>query len=267
MTLKHSIESMSLQRGARRLVRQILGQDPPAVELISLHVPKAAGTSFRKVLRAVYGEKAVWADYGQFVEDPDAFYRKDPDRARRVALNSLGGLPGGVKVVHGHFPLGKYALLPHGVTRITWLRHPVARLASHYYFWLTTERHGNPVHDLLLERNLSLAEFARLPQMRDFMLNNLFQGEDLDSLKFIGMQEYYEEDLAEVAWLLDWPDYPKVRRNDGRLENYDQRLAELAADDALVAELVELNKADMAMYRRIAAAKGRRVPDNPWQAW
>lgn len=71
------------------VVRRLLGQISPPVELISLHVPKAAGTSFRSVLRAVYGEHAVWADYGQYVEDPHVLFRKDPELAGRLALDGV----------------------------------------------------------------------------------------------------------------------------------------------------------------------------------
>ncbi len=264
MRFRDSINSYSVRTGVKPLLRRMLGQSPPPVELLSLHVPKAAGTSFRGVLQAVYGENAVWSDYGQYVEDPELLFRKDPDLARRIALDRLHGLDGRVRVIHGHFPLGKYGLLPPGVKRITWLRHPLARLASHYYFWLTTDRHGNPVHDQLLDQNLSLIQFARLPAMRDFMLGNLFQGADLVDLDFIGMQEYYDEDLADLALLMGWGGYPAVRRNTGRLSGYDQRLAQLAEDGELIAELVDLNRGDMELYRRVAGAKGRQAPDNPW---
>ncbi|MCX7414721.1 MAG: hypothetical protein NTW36_14940 [Planctomycetia bacterium] len=37
------------------------------IEIVSVHVPKTAGMSFRRVLDAVYGEDAVFADNGEYM--------------------------------------------------------------------------------------------------------------------------------------------------------------------------------------------------------
>ncbi len=241
-------------------------QPAPRVELISVHVLKAAGASFRRALAEHYGPEAVFGDYAEFMEDPRSLCHLDPELAQRRAVGLVAGLPPRTTVIHGHFPADKYLLACPEAKRVIWLRHPVARLVSHYYFWLTSDRHGNLIHDHMLEHELDLPRFARLPVMRDFVSNNILKSMTIDDFDFVGLQERYPSDLARLATALGWPERPAARAdNKGRLPGYAQRLARLASDDDLIKQLARLNQRDMELSGRLARSRNLPAPLNPFK--
>jgi hypothetical protein len=93
---------------------------PERLELISIHIPKTAGTSFRNTLKTVYGE--------------DHVARLDIELYdKHIRLNELdyfeSSLPNHLKVIHGHFSYEsvkdilkylKMYLLSHGL-EIRWI--------------------------------------------------------------------------------------------------------------------------------------------------
>ena len=130
------------------------------IELISVHIPKTAGTAFRHVLTDVYGLNGVLGDY-----PPDSIYH--PERAIDPQIN----------VIHGHFTPSKYQGYFPQAKRIVWLRHPLFRLISEYFFAKTINDRNNAIHAKLLDDDLSSLEFAKIPQMKNF-LNQQIQGID-----------------------------------------------------------------------------------------
>jgi hypothetical protein len=174
-------------------------------ELISIHIPKTAGTSFRNILKSVYGDREV--------------VRFDISMRGVVRLNEKPyaekQLPS-AKVIHGHFSYealkGRYGL-PEGCPVITWLRDPVQRVASNYYYLesrlvdiLQEEKHD--LH-ILEKMQRTLPEFARAEINRNRMAKFL-NGIDLRDLTFIGIQEQFETDLPLLAAKLKWPKVPEV---------------------------------------------------------
>ncbi|MGK7895088.1 MAG: sulfotransferase family 2 domain-containing protein, partial [Xenococcus sp. (in: cyanobacteria)] len=91
-------------------------------KVISIHVPKTAGTTFKKVLRQVYHPEEIFFDYA---------HRGD------VRNKMLTNPKPGVKVIHGHFPANKYDSKFPDSRKILWLRDPIKRLISLYFFWKT----------------------------------------------------------------------------------------------------------------------------------
>ena len=90
-----------------------------------LHIPKTAGTSFRNILKGVYGSKGV----------------ARLDIRRNIELNSkvLTGskIKPGIKVIHGHFSYRRFNErfeIAEGTPVITWLREPAERVVSNYYY-------------------------------------------------------------------------------------------------------------------------------------
>ena len=174
------------------------------LELISLHIPKTAGTSFRNTLKAIYGDEAVVR--------LDIY---DPHRgAERVQINQevypQSYFPKSAKVIHGHFKLKDlhhFFDVPEEVPMITWLRDPVERVISNYYYLV--QRLSDEVDKLGANRNLlrrmqrTLIEFARDEENRDRM-SKFLSGVELEKLAFVGIQEHYSEDLSTLAQQLGW---------------------------------------------------------------
>ena len=184
------------------------------LELISVHVPKCAGSSFKQTLLHAYGADAIRWDYGDRPADPSAPMNLDPDGF--FARHWSSGYPqlAGKRVVHGHFHVGKYRAAPDRPLRIVFLRHPVERTISNYRFWLQFPRHGHALHDYVLDNQLTLVEFAKLPSMRHFYERVFFAGIERSVFDFVGTVEALESDMRRLAGILNL-ELPAFRENVG----------------------------------------------------
>lgn len=180
------------------------------LELISLHIPKTAGTSFRNTLCEVYGtEEVVRLD----------IELESGETKVREQIYTSGQLPSETKVIHGHFswPLldNRFSIDPN-IPRITWLRDPVERVISNYYYLskrlaeeLEEEKKGI---NILKKMQRSLEEYARFEPNRNRM-SKFLAGKNLEDFFFIGIVENYEVDLKVLAKRLAWPKQPVFHYN------------------------------------------------------
>lgn len=202
------------------------------LELISLHVPKAFGTSIGEVLARHYGPDRIVEDYGSSLED-------NPPKAAPK-------LPANAAAVHGHFPAARYESVP-ARRRIAFLREPIRRTISHYFFWLVEPRHGNRVHDHVLDRRLGLLDFARLPPIRRFYAETIFGGCSMASFDLVGIVENVKRDWHAFQRLtgISAP-LPHVNRN--RYTGYDDIVAAVTGDPVMMRELARILADDILFY-------------------
>ncbi|MGP7735185.1 hypothetical protein [Oceanimonas smirnovii] len=165
------------------------------MKLISLHLPKTAGSSFRTTLEEVFGERLL-CDYG------DRSISKPPvQRHREVLSSALAVAEQGVEAhdcIHGHFLPVKYLPLADSepCTFITWMRHPVERLISHYHYWQQTydPMLSAPHHKRVIEEKWSLEQFCLSQQFRNIYTQYLW-GFPQSNFSFVGITEHYSEDM------------------------------------------------------------------------
>lgn len=214
------------------------------LELISVHVSKCAGSSFRNALKEAYGPEGVFEDYADRPGDPASAMNLDPDGF--LAAHHV--LPDATRAVHGHFHVDKYRHLPDSIPRIAFLRHPVERTVSHYHYWMQLPSVGHRLHDYVLERQLDLLAFARLPFIRRFYSGVMFRDAWMERFHFIGHFESIRDDVDDLGRLLG---------RDLRLgaENTGAPRDPLAA--ATRAELQEILSEDVGFYQRWAG----------WRRW
>lgn len=136
--------------------------------LISLHLPKTAGVSFRRSLEAHYGSTFL-KDYADYPINTPVYERSLA--AVRASIDIAERGVEGIACIHGHFLPVKYLLLSlqQEVTFVTWMRNPVERLLSHYFYW---KRSYNPkqaplLHRKVIEENWSVERFALSPELRN----------------------------------------------------------------------------------------------------
>jgi len=134
---------------------------PPGSLFVYLHIPKTAGTSFRRLISRQYA--------GRFRKTPNTFTHAQVAEERLRAM--LAGEPPPL-AIGGHIVFGLRDALPRDARYLTVLRDPVERTLSHYGYLVAprdpVERphglleHGTPYRaDLTLEE--SLADRRYLP--------------------------------------------------------------------------------------------------------
>lgn len=224
------------------------------VEVISVHFPKAGGTSLLQSLITAYGKETVCLDYLDDPADPCSHYSLDPEGCHRKA-RGVGCAPG-VKVIHGHFHPSKYDFITRA-KRITFLRHPIDTLISIYYFWKTLDK-GHVLHGLFhyfRDNQLTLLDFARLPTFRYLLSRTYFGGVDMNRFDFIGFMESYAEDMGALSRALSIP-VVESRENVNRYPGYQDAVSSIQADKQLMSALHDYLIEDIRFYERV---KMRRV--------
>ncbi|MDD2725286.1 MAG: glycosyltransferase [Methylovulum sp.] len=175
---------------------------------------------------------------------------------------------------------------------IIFIRHPIDRIASAYYF---EKKQNSDNGSALLAKNTTLSGYidAHLAhkgasQCRNFQSYRLAQWlmdtngdmtelalQAIEKLPFIGLVEAFDESIQRLS---DWlsPHFPEFRpmvaaKNAERIsQTLEQKLAEIRADlgETKYAELLEANAADMAIYHAVQNKYSpKMIPKTIMQFW
>lgn len=215
-------------------------------KVISIHVPKTAGTTFKKVLRQIYHLEEIFFDY--------------PHRGD-LRHNMLTKPKPGIKVIHGHFPGNKYDSKFPEYRKIIWLRDPIKRLISLYFFWKTWQilvesdaENLPPVK----ESSLTFVEFAERREMANQIKSKFVQEQKLTDFYFVGIQEFFSEDLHELKVMLNWPEYELETQNSNPYPEYKLLLKEVLSNHEIVNKISAINQEDIELYREALSLRERR---------
>lgn len=201
---------------------------PETIVIISLHIPKSAGTSFRHALEHAYGS-ALWLNYG------DDF--------------SADAVPPGTECIHGHIPGNAYRDVFPGHRLITMVRHPVQRVVSNYHHFLTRPDPRNLASRALHELDLSLLEFAQLPGMRNEACRYV-AGRAPEDFDFVGLTERFEDSVALFRSRFDVRESLPILRENVNPERLDP---DYRLPHSLHEAIAALNIDDLNWYHRAAA--------------
>lgn len=212
------------------------------IEVISLHIPKTAGKSFYKVLQHVYGEKL------------DKRTRRKDYFPHKVNIKMLiNTIPDAVSVMHGHLLYRHVMNIKqiHGSKVITWLRDPVDRVISNYYFLMQSIRkNSSKEHQHQDKVDYTLLDYASEESVRNRMTKYL-EGIELEDLFFIGFLEYFNEDLLTLSKMLDWKvAIPNVHENSGSSYRKNLTCATKTVTAEMRDEIRELNRSDVLLYEK-----------------
>ena len=220
-------------------------KEPSSVALLSLHIPKTAGTSFHRTLQSIYGAEHV-ARFEWIKGRP--FLNSSPYHDQ--------GLPENTKVIHGHFTVPAIRdVFPLGeVPVITWVRNPVDRVISNYYYLSKrleeiVDEESNHWH-ILEKMQKTLLEFAHAEVNRN-RISKFLEGVELEDLFFVGVVENYNDELQYLAQKLNWSNYQSERDN---VSGSKGRFV----SDAVRSEIEALNQKDMEVYHRAVKLSEKR---------
>jgi hypothetical protein len=216
------------------------------MRIVSIHTPKAGGTSMLNLWQRTFGMHRVMTDYLDPPANPGAEHALDPEgwAGRRPV-----SIAEDILVVHGHFKPQKYDLIEHAF-RLTMLRHPVDNIISIYFYWKKIPPQPSALHQYFLSRNLSLLEMARLPLLRRLYSETYFGGWDMSRLDFIGRHEDRPAELLRLGKLIGAELTADVHLNATEAGEDDEARARVLADTALVSRLTDVLVDDIRFYEK-----------------
>ena len=229
------------------------------MEVISVHVPKTAGTTFGKLLSSIYGPERIYMDYNDKPLNPNSVFNIDHSRWQAAAATQVQTIGTDYRVVHGHFPIYKYMNLLKSAKSITWVRHPVSWLVSLYYYWKHTPETDHPLICRLQDEDLSLLEFAEHPLVRNRISQVFLNGLDLADFFFVGIHEHFRDDLWELTHLMGWPNCGVGVENRSPEPGYLALVHQHQSDKRLIDKLQSFNEDDMELYERALRLRTRRL--------
>lgn len=218
------------------------------LKLISIHIPKTAGTSFYKSLQDAYSESHV----GRIDFKPNL---------NKIHYNykeaSFTKLPQELEVIHGHFRIDELNnAFPETLHLpvITWLRDPVSRLISNYYYLIERLEEATQKieeHKMLVRRmTKSLEEFIVLENNRNRM-GSFLRGLNLVDFQFVGIVEKYDEDLNYLSQLM----HKTLAKN---YVNITSNKEKYTISEDIRNLIIELNQEDIELYKEALSLRERR---------
>ena len=216
------------------------------LELLSIHIPKTAGSSLLDLIKINYGNEAC-KDYKR--EDVFVLQKKNKNLIDDLSIK--------IKAVHGHLYFKETLELvkKEKPKIITWFRDPINRVISNYAFFIK-RLHDDPSTFNEAEfinqhrRNESILTYASHEENRNCMVQ-FIDGLELRDLFFFGFVETIENDIMELANLLSWQycNIKKIKDNTQFKKQY------INISVAEMERLKELNSLDIKLYNKALALK------------
>lgn len=212
------------------------------IELISIHIPKTAGTSFYHILRQVYGGHLSIS-----------YKRRDFKKAVETYGSFEKSLTNEIKVLHGHFHYSEIRDLHRSQQPkiICWLRDPVDRVVSNYRFFIDglNNPDRNPRNYTLNKHRLNetLDTYASLPENQNRM-STFLKGIQPEDLFFVGLLETFETDLKLLGQKLNWPTIQVPQLNTANQPKID-------IPESTIRKIKTWNYKDQQLYEKIIKQK------------
>ena len=125
------------------------------MDVISVHVPKTAGSTFGSLLGTIYGDERVFKDYDDLPMNPLSRYNVDRADWRSSASARIRSIGPEFRAIHGHFAIEKYDETFPEARRIAWVRHPASWVISLYFYWRNVPTTTHPLIRRLHSEGLS----------------------------------------------------------------------------------------------------------------
>ena len=218
------------------------------LKLISLHIPKTAGTSFYNSLQEAYGESNI----ARIDFKPNL---------NSILLNYkemvVPEIPNKVEIIHGHFTLEElHKTFPETLNLpiITWLREPINRIISNYYYLVTQLENtvtNNDEHKMLMKRMMkSIEEYIIVPENRNRM-SHFIKNYSLKDFLFVGIVENYNEELLYLSNKLTKTLHEKKLNTNSNKKLY-------TISDDIKNLIIEMNLEDIELYKEALSIRERR---------
>lgn len=183
-------------------------RQPHNVALVSYHIPKTAGTSFRKMLEAEFGKNNVVGLY-------------NPEKANAFSRGVKLGYKNKFSAIHGHFKPHKNHKIeyPSAMTMV-WVRDPIERIWSHVGHLLKLKEqhpHFDELSKIYFKKsNVSQSEIVSdiiknrtLPYMVD-TYSRFFSNVPISDIDFVGSIHQFDRHVLLLNEMLSIKLKPKL---------------------------------------------------------
>ncbi len=197
-------------------------------KIIFLHIPKAGGSTFRRILQEHYSPDRIYEiSRVSMQKSIDEFINLNPARRKEIF------------VLMGHMDFGLHKYLEGPAKYITMVRKPSSRVVSNYHFIKRSPYH--PYYDQIVNNNLTLKDYVESgmnANINNGMVKNIAgvktikPGEEDKVLalakeniqkyfNFVGLMEKFDESLLLLKLELEWkgqPNYFKRKVSNKKIE-------------------------------------------------
>ncbi|WP_050984769.1 glycosyltransferase family 2 protein [Thiorhodococcus drewsii] len=210
--------------------------------LLFVHIPKTAGTSFRKAAVEYFGKEAIQCDYGLDTDTTPLIRTWSYDQEDFFQLASQFEQTG-CRLICGHVPIGRYAPLVSILNTLSFVRHPVDQVISHFEH-----------HRRRFGYKDTLEAFVAHPGNQNRQ-SRLLAGVPLEAIGFIGLTDRYEESLALLNQTFETGfSVLTLNINPRKAEVANYRL-----DPEIERRILETNRSDSVLVERIASLLKARL--------
>ena len=210
--------------------------------IISIHIPKTAGTSFRLQLQRHFGDRLL-ADYSDWPEENTPGAEERNEANRQAMLGMLDAIKVNYDAIHGHFTASKYVGLFEDAKLLTFVRDPYQHAISAYEHGRRSVNSPHPGAAKIKRGGMSLVDFiGAYPNHQSSYL----RGVRFEELAMIGVTERYDESLKIFRSLFGIDLQPGLREN----ANPDKPSGAYTVTDEVRAAVDAYRADDVALYRR-----------------
>jgi len=217
---------------------------------IFVHIPKTAGTSLFNAITERFGAHNVLPQYGHR-PPPQSWWQGAKDKA-------IGNLRQQVwphRYVIGHVPVteymdehsnGGYVKRPE-YRYMTFLRNPLDRAISHYYYWHQINEPQNPRWLTFHTEQWTLEEFLLNPDFKNFHLR-FTRGLDIDDFDFVGVVEEFAQSMKLLGRM--FPEFDKIEVLQSRKTKFKDTDSIAKLPQRVMDEFYQLHHDDYVAYER-----------------
>ncbi len=210
--------------------------------ILFVHIPKTAGTSFRKAAEKYFLKENVYYDYGQnSVETSEIILNKIYKQEDMYALDNYFETKKQI-FLSGHFHAAKYGTLFKTVNTIAFVRNPVEQVISHYNH-----------HCRYLDYKESLETFVKDKRFKNIQ-SRILSGRPIELYGFIGLTEAYAKSIELINDYYDL-NIEVLSEN----INEKKELTSKTINEEIRALIREENQEDILLYSKVENIFQERV--------
>ncbi|MBU3014065.1 sulfotransferase family 2 domain-containing protein [Poseidonibacter lekithochrous] len=198
-----------------------------------VHIPKTAGTSFRKSAEVEFGFENTFFDYGEKVTDTSELiknlvYKENDFYKLKQCFKEHNNV-----FLSGHISVGKYMHIFNTLDVITFVREPISQVVSHFTHFKTRHNYKKSIEEFIEEKRFQNIQSKYLA------------AKPLELFGFIGLTEEYDESIKIINHYFN-TDIKLLKTNINKQSNTFKE----SLDDKIIERIKELNKEDIKLYKK-----------------